>query len=119
MRLLALWKSTGICDYYALDLFRQGRNISVIPSVGADSVRFYISLCIATHANYKALWDNDETGQKEKQRAAELFGEMEAKDRFFVLPKTKGKSRILQDLFDGGDLRMIRSELKLPPNTAF
>ena len=32
----------GIYDYYALELFRQGRNVSILPSVGADSIAYYI-----------------------------------------------------------------------------
>jgi predicted ATP-dependent endonuclease of OLD family len=109
----------GIFDYYALELFRQGRNVSILPSVGAESLRFYISLCIASHGNYKALWDNDETGRRERQRAMSLFGEMEGKSRFFLLPLLKGKTRILQDLFEGEDIRMVRTELRLPPASSF
>jgi AAA ATPase domain len=109
----------GIFDYYALELFRQGRNISILPSVGADSIRFYISLCIAWHLEYKALWDNDKTGRREKARAEALFGEPESEDRFFVLPSETGRDRILQNLFEGEDLGTIRTDLGLDTDASF
>ncbi len=109
----------GIYDFYALELFRAGRNISIIPSVGADSIKFYISLCIAWHVTYKALWDNDSTGRKEMKRAEEVFGESEAKDRFFLLPLGSGRNRILQDLFTGEDLRMMRDQMQLAKDASF
>jgi len=104
----------GIYDYYAMQLFRQNRKINIVPSVGADSIRFYISLCIAAHVPYRAIWDNDETGRRELKRASELFGDGEAKGRFFLLPSESGNNRILQNLFDGEDLRMIREALQIP-----
>jgi predicted ATP-dependent endonuclease of OLD family len=103
----------GIYDYYALQLFRQNRNINIIPSSGADSIRYYISLAIAAQFPYRALWDNDSTGKREFNRAIELFGEAEADKRFFLLP-SNGKDRILQDLFEGEDLRLIRTNLGIP-----
>lgn len=109
----------GIYDFYALELFRGGRNVSIIPSVGADSVRFYISLCIAWHVTYKALWDNDGVGRNEKKRSAETFGALEATGRFFTLPSPKGKNRILQDLFAGQDLAQIREKLGLAKTASF
>src|SRR5438270_4155248 len=109
----------GIYDFYALELFRAGRNISIIPSVGADSVRFYVSLCIAWHVTYKAVWDNDEMGRKEMKRAEDVFGALEATDRFFLLPSAAGKNRILQDLFAGDDLASIRHELDLAKTASF
>ncbi len=109
----------GIYDFYSLELFRAARNISIIPSVGADSIKFYISLCIAWHVTYKALWDNDSTGRKEKRRAEEVFGELEAKDRFFVLPAPNETNRILQNLFSGEDLTMMRDQLQLAKDASF
>lgn len=38
----------GIGDYYAFELMKQGRQVSILPSVGADSVKFYISLLMIT-----------------------------------------------------------------------
>jgi AAA15 family ATPase/GTPase len=107
----------GIYDYYALELFRQARNISILPSVGADSIPFYISLMIAWRIPYKALWDNDKTGRASRQKAEKLFGEEEAKDRFFVLPSSE--DCILQNLFTGDDLVMIRESLSLPNGSSF
>lgn len=104
----------GIYDYYAMQLFRGNRKINIVPSVGADSIRFYISLCIAAHVPYRAIWDNDEVGRRELERATEIFGEQQAKGRFFLLPSESEKNRILQNLLDGEDLRMIRQALQIP-----
>ena len=109
----------GIYDFYSFELFRGGRNISIIPSVGADSVQFYISVCLAWHVSYKALWDNDQVGRKAMQRAQEVFGEHEADERFFLLPAEPGKNRILQDLFAGEDLKMMRENLQLSKDASF
>ena len=109
----------GIYDFYSFELFRGGRNISIIPSVGADSVQFYISVCLAWHVSYKALWDNDSVGRKAMQRAQEVFGEYEANERFFLLPAEPGKNRILQDLFAGEDLKMMRENLQLSKDASF
>ncbi len=65
------------------------------------------------------MWDNDETGRIEKKRTAERFGELEAEDRFFLLPANGGKTRILQDLFAGEDLAMMREKLQLSKDASF
>lgn len=111
----------GIYDYYALELFRQGRSLGILPSIGADSIPFYISLLIAWRVPYAALWDNDESGRKAKAKAETLFGEAEAKNKFFLLPRKNGNTgnRILQNLFEGDDLVMVRESLNLPKETSF
>lgn len=111
----------GIVDYYALEMFKQAREINVLPSVGANSVKYYVSLMIAWRVEYCAVWDNDPEGRKELKKAAEIFGTEIATRYFFSLP-LKGKSaknRKLQDLFDGSDLSMIRSELGMAANAGF
>jgi hypothetical protein len=110
----------GIYDYYALELFRNGRQVSVLPSVGADSVKFFISLMIAWQINFRALWDNDVKGRESLADATAHFGEEVAQNRFRILPKVPAhRQRILQDLFIGEDLVMLRRELSLPTDADF
>jgi hypothetical protein len=109
----------GIYDYYCLEMFKLGRNVGVLPSVGANSIPHYVSLMIAWRVAFKALWDNDEEGRAEKTAAEEIFGVEIAQDRFFLLPPGKGKKRIMQDLLAGEDLRMIRMRLGIPSNSSF
>ena len=59
------------------------------------------------------------TGRSEKSKAEKLFGERESKDRFFLIPKNRGKNRILQNLFEGEDLQRIREQLGIPRNSSF
>ncbi len=110
----------GICDYYAFELFKGGRRISIIPSVGAGSAKFYISLMLAWQVSFWVLWDNDEEGRRAFTEGRTLFGEEVARLHFRQLPSGNGQADcILQDLFHGGDLAMLRRELALPPNSSF
>lgn len=110
----------GIYDYIALELFKDGRPISILPSVNADSVKFYISLLVAWQIDFRALWDHDAEGQARLEEAKRAFGEDIASRHFHLLPLSgKTKRRILQDLFDGSDLAFIRSALGLARNTSF
>ena len=100
-------------------MFKQGRNVNILPSVGADSIEYYVSLMIAWRVQFWALWDNDEAGRNAKQRAEDHFGQHISERHFFLLP-SKGDSsrkRILQDLFAGSDLRMIKEALGIPLNS--
>jgi hypothetical protein len=110
----------GIYDYYALELFKQEHEISCLPSVGAESIQFYVSLMIAWGVKFWALWDNDEGGRKAHAKAEKEFGSEIAGARFRMLPLRKGmKNRILQNLFEGRDLVMLREELNLAKDTPF
>ncbi|MYE38086.1 MAG: ATP-binding protein [Candidatus Spechtbacteria bacterium SB0662_bin_43] len=111
----------GIDDHYAFEMLKGDRNVKILPGVGADSIRYFISLMIAWGVDYRALWDNDPVGAKAKKSAGEFFGEVEYKDKFYLLPheNTKKKKTILQDLFDGDDISIIKKELSLPKNTSF
>jgi hypothetical protein len=110
----------GIYDYFALELFRAARDIRIIPSVGADSIKFYISLMIAWQIDFRALWDNDTTGRENREKAEVYFGKEIAKKHLKLLPDTKtGGRRIMQDLFDGQDLLLVRTQLHLPPNSSY
>jgi len=111
----------GIVDFYAFEMFKPSSKIGVLPSTNADSIKYYISFMIAWGVEYRALWDNDLEGQRHHARATEAFGEAVAQDHFFLLPpKPPGsKKRILQNLFDGQDLKLIRSELGWTRNPGF
>lgn len=107
----------GISDFYALEMFKGNRAINILPSVGADSILYYISLMIAWRIEYRALWDNDAAGVKSKAKADDKFGELESSGRFFSLPGNR--PRILQNLFEGSDLAMIRDRLGVSTETSF
>ncbi len=111
----------GIYDYYIFEMFQgESHNLKFLPAVNADSVKYFISIAIGWRVQYVAMWDNDVEGKKEFAKAQGFFGEQESK-RFLLLPSEnpRKKSFILQDLFAGGDLKMIKQELELPSNAAF
>ena len=110
----------GIYDYFAMELFRNSRPISVLPSVGADSIKFYVSLLIAWQVEFRVLWDNDEEGRSRHAQALDLFGAEIAARTFRLLSTVPGRQRrIMQDLFDGTDIVMVRTELDLPHDSSF
>lgn len=109
----------GIYDYYALELFRKQRPISVIPSAGADSIKFFVSLLIAWQVRFRVLWDNDHAGREAKKKATQLFGDEVAADSFLLLPSTGSGNAILQNMFDGDDLRLVRQELSIASDASF
>lgn len=111
----------GIYDYYIFEMFQgEKNNLKFLPAVNADSIKYFVSIAIAWRVKYVAMWDNDAEGKKEFTKAQGFFGEQESK-RFLLLPSEnpRKKSFILQDLFIGGDLKMIKQELGLPTNAAF
>jgi hypothetical protein len=110
----------GIYDYFALEMFRGNRPIAILPATNADSVRFFISLLIAWQIEFRALWDNDKEGRLRHGEAGKLFGEEVAKRHLRLLPSDKPDgTRILQSLFDGSDLQMLRTELELAADSSF
>ena len=111
----------GIYDYYVFEMFKDDTNkVKFLPAVNADSIKFFISIAIAWRVKYTAMWDNDTEGKKEHSKAVEFFGEQEAK-RFLLLPSDNPRKKkfMLQNLFSGTDMKMIRQELVIPANTAF
>lgn len=94
--------------------------MNILPSVGADSIAYYISLMIAWRIEYRALWDNDPAGNKARAKAAEKFGEAEASRRFFNLSQaSRTHAKILQELFAASDIVRIKKGLALPSDTGF
>lgn len=110
----------GIYDYYSLDMFKEMRNINILPSVGGESIKYYISVMIGWKINYRALWDNDDSGRKAKNDAEKHFGQKESSDKFYLLPIAgNSKNRILQNLFEADDIVMIKNKLFLPTDVSF
>ncbi len=109
--------SEGIYDYYCFNLFKGNMEFSVLPGVGADSLKFYISTMILCQKNYKVVWDNDNEGNNAYKQAKDFFGEKEA-ENFFLLKKDS-KKVILQNLFDGDELKKLKQDLNLSINTSF
>src|SRR5665213_499315 len=110
----------GIYDYLCLELFRAKRTISVLPSVGAESIRINISLMIAWQIKFSALWDHDTEGKKKLAQAEGLFGSELAARHFRLLPAPSSDSKvIMQNLFGGQDLVDVRSKLGLANNCSF
>jgi len=68
--------------------------------------------------NYSAIWDKDKDGKDGYNSALKSFGDYEARKwGFYSLGKRK--KVILQNLFSGNDLKLIKDELELPKNSKF
>ncbi len=106
----------GIYDYYAFSLFKISDNIGILPGKGADSLIQFISLMIAFEIEFRVLWDNDKEGNLGKEKAESYFGTEISQKHFFTLIAGK---RILQDVFEGSDLKQLRIQLKLDDSTSF
>jgi len=109
----------GIYDYYAFSLFKESRNIGILPGKGADSLVYLISSMIAFDVNFKVLWDNDPAGSMGYEKAQKYFGIEMSKNHFFLLPTLNGRKTVLQNLFNPNDIALISSELQLPDETSF
>lgn len=113
----------GITDYYAFRMFNEKigtlKKTSFLPALNAESISYFVSLMIAWQKEYVALWDNDEEGRKEKEKAEIIFHDVES-EKFFALPKiSRSKKITLESLFDGNDVNLIKTELGIPNNTKF
>src|SRR5690348_13784043 len=102
-------------------MFKQGRSVAMLPAVRVESIHYYVSLLTATGVKCSAQWDNDDAGRRADEKATETFGEAFAGNHFYLLPleSRRAKNRIMQDLFEGADLSMIRRQLGLRANSAF
>ncbi|HXI11555.1 MAG TPA: hypothetical protein VNM92_02780 [Thermoanaerobaculia bacterium] len=110
----------GIYDFYALEMFKQGRAVSAMPSVGASSIQYFVSLLIAWRVQFCVLWDNDDAGRASKASAVGTFGSEIADDRFYLLPLLGARrKRRLEDLFEDGDILMFKAKMSLPANASF
>ena len=110
----------GIYDYYCLEMLKGDRQVSIVPSVGAGSIKFYASMMISWSVPFRCLWDNDPEGRKHHRLSSQYFGSEIAKQALFLLPKrSRQQNRIMQNLFDGGDLKRVREVLGIPSNVSF
>ena len=110
----------GIYDYYCFEMFKKYldiKDLHVLPGTNADSLRYLISLMIATRINYNVLWDNDGEGRVCYQKAKAFFEEIEAK-KFRLLPLREGeKDRRLEKLFVAEDIDAIKAGLDIDNST--
>jgi energy-coupling factor transporter ATP-binding protein EcfA2 len=107
----------GIYDFYCLDMIIPGYRF--VPGQNAESINYYIALMIGWAVKFNALWDNDPEGNAARAACRRKFGEaILAKTQ--VLPLFgRSKKTILQDLFQGSDLRNIKTALGIPANSSF
>jgi len=75
---------------------------------------------IAWGVDYRIIYDNDIDGRQAKKEAEGYFGDKES-EKFVLLPlkSSRSKKTILQDLFEGKDLLLIRTELQILGHTSF
>jgi predicted ATP-dependent endonuclease of OLD family len=104
----------GIYDYYCFEMFKGKSSLSFIPGSNADSIKYLISLMIFSDTNYRVLFDGDDEGKRCYNEAIKYFGEQEGK-KF----KTLADGKILQNLFKGEDLVLIRNKLEIDNNSSF
>jgi hypothetical protein len=111
----------GIADHYAFEMFKTDPEMGFVPGVTADSLRFLVTLLLGWNVNFAVLWDNDAEGRASFEAAKKRFGAEVAKRRFRLLPTAgpQRRKRILQDLFAGDDLVMIRQRTGLKANAGF
>lgn len=98
----------GIYDYYSFKMFTDD-SISYFPCVSATSIIHQIQYMIFLNKNYLALWDNDGMGREMKQKAEELFGEIES-ERFIVLDSMKPGDTCMEDFYDLEELRVLKEK---------
>jgi hypothetical protein len=110
----------GIIDFYAFEMFKTSDSLSFLPAVNADSVIDNVPYMLAWGLDFRALWDNDDEGIQKLEQATAAFDEEIAQKHFRILSLVgSGRKRKLQDLFDGDDMRMMRTELGLARNSSF
>jgi len=109
----------GIYDFYVLDLFTSLKsNHTILPGTSADSLVKLIPLLIAFGKTYNVLWDNDDEGKKNREKAIKFFGENESKF-FFLLPTLKNNKTRMEDFIDKTDLNQIKNKLNLPASATY
>jgi hypothetical protein len=104
----------GIYDKYAIELFAALKDkVFILPGTSANSIIKNIQFLNGFNRIYVAIWDNDDEGTLQYERARNYFGEFESK-KFDRLPSRKeGKTRRMEQMFTQEDLEFIREELGL------
>ena len=109
----------GTYDKYAIQLFLPKADaFRIYPGTSADSILKNIQTLNAFGRVYVAIWDNDPEGRRTKKRAEDVFGPYEAA-RFDLLPSREGGDRKMEQMFDPGDLNMLRSRLNLSVDASY
>ena len=110
----------GIYDAYALRLLvlpelqdKISEKIYVVPGTNAYSIVQLLSYFIGFRFKYVALWDNDEEGKQEQERAKQVFGDLESHN-FLLLPLMSNQTRMrMEDMIAPNDIKRLATELKL------
>lgn len=104
----------GIYDKYSMEIFcNLPKNTRIFPSMGADSIIKNIPYFIAYNKNYIALWDSDDEGKRNFEKAKKLFGESESQ-KFGTLPNSKKIRQFrMEEMIAIKDRFMIKKTLGL------
>jgi energy-coupling factor transporter ATP-binding protein EcfA2 len=104
----------GIYDYYCFEMFKSDSDLTFMPGTSADSIKYLVSLMIGWDIPFNVIFDGDAEGQSRLIEAKKFFGDEETK-KFISLDPPK----ILQNLFAGEDMIMIRTELSITSKSSF
>jgi predicted ATP-dependent endonuclease of OLD family len=110
----------GIYDKYVIELFVDLKEkVFLLPGTSANSIIKNIQFLNGFNRMYVAIWDNDDEGKLQYEKAKSYFGEFESK-KFDRLPSRKdGKSRRMEQMFNQEDLDFIRVELGLEQDISY
>ncbi|MBC8183332.1 AAA family ATPase [candidate division KSB1 bacterium] len=109
----------GIYDKYVIKMFVDlDFDYTILPGTSANSIVKNIQFLNGFLKNYIAIWDNDDEGRKEYNRALKLFGQKEG-ERFDKLPLLSKKTRKMEQMFENDDWEKIRAKLGLPPEADY
>jgi predicted ATP-dependent endonuclease of OLD family len=109
----------GIYDKYAIQMFCTLEEDTVIfPSTGADAIIKNIQFLNAYGKDYVAIWDNDEEGRREYDKAKRVYGEHESL-RFDLLPSMKATKRRMEEMFEESDIQELKRKLGCPEDASY
>lgn len=89
----------GIYDKYSLSLFCNDTDYNILPGTSADSIIKNIQFLNGFSKVYIAIWDNDNEGKKQYQKAKILYGEIE-NEKYDLLPLLGKDKRKMEDMFE-------------------
>jgi len=108
----------GIYDKYAIEVFTNvPANYKISPCTSADAVTKNIQYMLTYNKTFKALWDNDEEGRKNKNRATKDF-DLDDKN-LKLLPLENRDKRRMEDMFTKKDFQTMIELLRMPENATY
>ncbi len=109
----------GIYDKYAIELMANLDNSTyILPGTSADSIIKNIQYLNAFNKIYIAIWDNDDEGKKNYEKAVKFFGAIES-EKFDLLPKLNSNKRRMEEMFSKKDLGLFKRELGLKSDATY